>query len=70
MTPSCRNCDHAYLRTEQTKHYSYEACALGIAPMAPYLIGSCSLWDAMTPEKAKEFTVGKPKILWGEPLEL
>lgn len=66
----CRNCDHAYLRTEKTASWNYEACALGIAPMTTYLTGSCSHHDPMSAEKAKEFIHERPSIIFGEPLEL
>lgn len=67
---SCRNCNHAYLRTEQTVSWNYEACALSIAPMQPYLNDLCDLWTLIDEDKAKEFLHDKPTILWGETLEL
>lgn len=44
---SCRNCKWAYLRTEETKHYNYEACALGCITMIQELPDdmACDLWE-------------------------
>lgn len=67
---SCRNCNHAYLRTEKTRSWNYEACALGIAPMMPYLAGSCNQHDPMDAAKAKEFIHLNPAITYGEPIEI
>lgn len=63
---SCRTCKHAYCRTEETKHYQYEACALGMLPMTFYLNGYCDLFDLASEEMLMERINYKPSILWGE----
>lgn len=70
---SCRNCAHAYLRLEQYKDYSYEACALGAYPMVTNLPSDsrCDLWDRMTDEKLKLILPPKKQpFIWGADLIL
>lgn len=71
MNP-CRTCKWAYLRTEKTYHYNYEACALGVVTMMPYLEreGGCKHY-----ERASDGQIGKVRerrsaVIWGEPLDL
>ena len=70
MIKSCRNCDHAYLRTEKTNHYNYEACGLGYLPMMPFLTGCCHYYIPASEEKLKTYTNKNISIQFGEPLEL
>ncbi len=67
---SCRNCSHAYLRVEATKHYNYEACALGVQTMTTYLEGYCEQWRPMPQEKQAIIINARPQIKFGEPIEL
>jgi len=70
MRPSCRNCARAYLRTEKTRHYNYEACGVGAQTMMPYLDGLCSHYKPMTEEKQREVLHIHPEIFYGVPIEL
>lgn len=60
---SCRNCDFAYLRTEQTSHYQYEACALGVVPFQRFLVGCCKYHKVRTSEVPVVNVV--PKLILG-----
>jgi len=69
---TCRTCKWAYLRVERTKDWNYEACALGMLPMTPFLDGSCELFEIATPERisqAKQYEK-RSTIIWGEPIEI
>ena len=39
--PGCQRCGHAYLRKnhppETARRYNYEACAMGVLPMVPWM---------------------------------
>ncbi len=67
---SCRNCDHAYLRTEKTATWNYEACALGAAPMTPYLDGLCDLYTPISDHKRAVFLHTRPKLILMEAIDL
>ena len=67
---SCRNCDHAYLRTEKTAAWNYEACALGCAPMMPYLDGLCDLYTPMKAEKKAVFLNVHPRLIFLDAIDL
>ena len=68
MTPSCRNCKHAYLRTKETAHYNFECCGIGAAPLVVNMPSDarCDLWDRRTIEALPP----RSNIIWGEPLNL
>lgn len=67
---SCRNCDHAYLRTEKTASWNYEACALGCAPMTPYLDGLCDLYTPMNAKKKSVFLNVHPRLIFLDAIDL
>lgn len=66
---NCRTCRWAYCRVEKTKHYNYEACALGILPMQPYLDGLCGLYERAADEAIVERINDRPEIVFGEDME-
>jgi len=72
MTPSCRNCSHAYCRVEETKDWNYEACGIGAHPMVMNLPGNtaCRLHEFATPEKLAIVLEPRNTLIWGEDIEL
>lgn len=69
---SCRNCDHAYLRTERSKDYNYECCGVGAngEGFVPFLEGVCDLHRPMSAEKEATIIHERKPIIFGKPIEL
>lgn len=47
MTPSCRSCERAYLRTPGGRHYNFECCGIGAVPWMKHMPDdwSCGLYQ-------------------------
>ena len=68
---NCRICKWAYLRVEKTKDWNYEACALGMLPMTPYLNGSCGLFETASDQRIAETKKHErtSTIIYGEAID-
>lgn len=72
MTDSCRTCEWAYLRREFSRDWNYEACALGIMPMIPYLPDDarCHHHKRRSEEGRKLDLHDRPSFMEGQWIEL
>ena len=69
---SCRLCKHAYTRTNATKDYAYEACALGATIMTFNLPSNraCDLFERASEERLAETLEPIAVIEVGEPINI
>ena len=67
---NCRTCAHGYIRSERTKTWNYEACALGMITMMFFINEYCECYDPATPEQMAVRIDHKPSIIWGEDIIL